>query len=435
MLQWLSRRQVGLRQIWLHNSILDADITQLHPAVTASLVDVSFSSCTRLSTETMIAFLSGCGKLQKLSLTSTSVHGGKVAAEVALHCPMLCEVTMVDGNARDADIILLASRCPKLRTLIVTKCDRLTNAAVEALARGVPGLLELSINCQDRITDGAVITLMQHCTSMVSLTLDYCNLITDTAVLAIAGTGAYVEHLNLYGCTEVTDVGVSAIAHGCPVLKSLCLAGRKQLSDASIIQVAKMCTKLNSLNLCYCHGLTDASLYAVAEHCPGLLSLNLIETRVVTPQGLRAVRSRCIRLFDLRVDNHLYDRGLGWPGIMPPPTMARPIPPPSESAMSYASAPTVAPARLLPAVPLGNVPPSMLPPTTSAIPAWAYYPPLAPGTQRYHIAPPPLLVPHTQLSPPALPPTQSTPMDVEDAVNDQLTTPPLTKASRTGPPV
>jgi hypothetical protein len=403
----------------------------------ASLVDVSFSLCWRLSAEAMISFLSVCGKLQKLSLTGNGVHSGKVLAEVAVHCPMLCDIKM-DGKVFDADIALIASRCPKLRTLKVAHCNLLTNAAVEALARGVPRLQELSIDCQSRITDLAVITLMQHCTSMVSLSLNYCSLITDTAVLAIAETGASLEYLNLYGCTEMTDVGVSAIAHGCPLLRSLGLAGRKQLSDASITLVAQKCTQLRSLDLSFCHGLTDASLYAIAEHCPGLLSLNLIEARVVTPQGLRAVRSKCTRLVDLLVDNPLYDRGQCRSGIMQSSTMARPIPPPSPSAMSYASAPAVVPADSLPAVPssfLGNVPPSMLPPTTSAIPAWAYYPPLAPGTQRYHLAPPPLLVPHTQLSPPGPLPTQSTPMDVEDAVNDQLPAPPLSKASRTGPPV
>jgi F-box/leucine-rich repeat protein 2/20 len=299
MLKWMSRRRVGLENMWLHNSVTDPDVLHLHPMVTKALVDVSFCQCNRLSAHAIIAFLSSCDTLLKLNLVSTSAHCGLIVTEIARHCPLLSDINMVNGIASDTNIFLLAQRCRALRVLKLRKCDWITDNAVEALARYLPGLQELSLHCQDRITDTAIIMLMQHCTAMTVLELDHCNLLTDAAVVGIAGAGASLTYLDLYGCTEVTDVGVTAIAHGCPKLTGLCLAGRKQLSDASIVSVVQSCSGLTSLNLCFCYGLTDASLHAIAAHCPALISLLLMEVYNITSEGVWAVRKGCTELFDL----------------------------------------------------------------------------------------------------------------------------------------
>ena len=67
----------------------------------------------------------------------------------------------------------------QLSSLYLRFCDKITDAAVIALAQGCPQLSSLNLAGLNKITDAAVIALAQGCPQLSSLNLYYCNQITD----------------------------------------------------------------------------------------------------------------------------------------------------------------------------------------------------------------------------------------------------------------
>ena len=76
-----------------------------------------------------------CGALECLSLAGCSDHVGDAFLK-ALACPRLEKINLRGCPlVRDKGVIALVGKCPKLRVMLLGRCDYLTNAALEGIAR------------------------------------------------------------------------------------------------------------------------------------------------------------------------------------------------------------------------------------------------------------------------------------------------------------
>ena len=154
-----------------------------------------------------------------VSLQGTGVNGSVSDAAVRLiasHVPHLRELYLGDATVSDDALVLLASSCRQLETLVVRGSeDSYTDAFIDALTASKPPLRTLGLGGQ-HITDAAVARLVACC--------------------------RYLEYFNVTG-VNVGDSTVFALMEHCPRLTEL-TCSRTSVTDASIVPLVSKCHQL-----------------------------------------------------------------------------------------------------------------------------------------------------------------------------------------------
>ena len=89
------------------------------------------------------------------------------------------------------------------------------------MGQGCPRISTLDISGCKRITTAAIIAVAQGCPLLSSLSLDGCFWITDTAAIALAQGCPQLSKLSLWGCDQITDAGGAALLQGCSQLRAV----------------------------------------------------------------------------------------------------------------------------------------------------------------------------------------------------------------------
>lgn len=201
----------------------------------------------------------------------------------------------------------IASYCPDLQDLDLSKSFKLSDRSLYALAHGCPGLTKLNISGCTAFSDDALAYLSGFCRKLKVLNLCGCvRAATDKALQAIGRNCNELQILNLGWCENVGDVGVMSLAYGCPDLRTLDLCGCVCITDDSVIALANRCLHLKSLGLYYCRNITDRAMYSLVssrvKNKPGmwesmkdrreeegLRSLNISQCTALTPPAVQAL--------------------------------------------------------------------------------------------------------------------------------------------------
>eukprot|EP00041_Stephanoeca_diplocostata_P021097 m.485140 g.485140 ORF g.485140 m.485140 type:complete len:511 (-) comp21732_c0_seq3:236-1768(-) len=290
----------------------DSDLHKLRPACT-NLCGIYLSFCENLSSEGIIRLLEcSRGGVQYLDLQGCERISDRLLTAVHALCPRLrvinlyvCPDITDDGvralcggarlctemegdcerNKRSVDTAERdTNRMPSaeangvkdgrwtssLQSVNLSLCTRISDAAVDSIARACVRLHTLTVSGCDLITDKGVISLTRLAT-IVSLDLSWCTKISDAAIAVLAQRCTQLAHLRLFGCVQLTDAAVRDLAEGCRRLKSLKMSGCSLLSDQACIDLAANARRLKILYLSYCPRITDVGVSALcAPRCNGL---------------------------------------------------------------------------------------------------------------------------------------------------------------------
>ena len=96
------------------------------------------------------------------------------------------------------------------------------------------------------LDDEGVKHIARHCPRLSTLNLEYCSKITDAGVIALTQC-PQLSTLNLRWCNKITDAGVIALRQ-CPQLSSLTLYGCDNITDAGVIAL-RQCAQVSSLKI------------------------------------------------------------------------------------------------------------------------------------------------------------------------------------------
>ncbi|RHY94853.1 hypothetical protein DYB35_002371 [Aphanomyces astaci] len=149
-----------------------------------------------------------CRHLTVLDLAGASRVSSVGVAAIAATCPKLEKVTLTDTTIDDNAVLALAAQCPAIHTLHLTKvtlcCRFITDAAVEAIASGLFSLRTLS--------------------------LAFNSTISNKSLVALAATKSPVESLDLSGDVLIDDAGLMALVAGCHRLRHVLVKGASHMS-------------------------------------------------------------------------------------------------------------------------------------------------------------------------------------------------------------
>ena len=182
-------------------------------------------------------------------------------------------------NLTDSALMLVASRCPHLTSVDVSRqpgltgnaCSKqVTNLAVVSLAQSCTGLASLNVSGSAQLTDGAIVTLAQHCHGLRHLNLKDCHELTGLAISILARSCKNLTTIDLGNCTHIDDKSMAELAEACPGLVRICLRCCHKLGDQAIMQLARNCLQLQYIDLRYCAKITDDSVRALAGNCSRL---------------------------------------------------------------------------------------------------------------------------------------------------------------------
>jgi hypothetical protein len=120
------------------STLLDRGTTFPYPNFIRRL---NFSSIAPQITDGILARLSPCIYIERLTLTSCTAISSSALCDLLGHCRRLIaldlsEVTIVEDSVLEE----VARSCKKLQGLNLSGCMRVTDSGVEAIARGCPGL-------------------------------------------------------------------------------------------------------------------------------------------------------------------------------------------------------------------------------------------------------------------------------------------------------
>ncbi len=351
------------------------------------LTALDLSRCDKVHAAGVLALAKACPRLRSLGLAhNASCNNDETILQLAPLLPQLTSLNLgtkdEEGNTKfdympwkqwvalsrlppvilgvsDVSLAALANACPRLTSLNVESCSRVTDAGVAALARGCRSLRNVSlVRC--RVTNAGVAALGQSCPHLTSVQLETwhateerrmpgarghtlvdtvvplaegCPRLTtlgllgsrigDDSLLALGAAGRcpLLSKIDLRRCQCITPTGMCALARGCPRLVDVHYADSRWYHEASawrdfasfesvVVALGRHCPRLASLS---CWTLTEAGALSLGAGCPALSQLVTVRrANQLTDQGVRALAAGCPLLDALDVSGceQVTDAGL-----------------------------------------------------------------------------------------------------------------------------
>merc|ERR1711865_1219204 len=118
----------------------------------------------------------------------------------------------------DKSLKKLAYRNRGLTTIWLTNCDKLSDAAIAAIAK--PTLRAIGLGGCTQVTDRAIKLLATNCPKLTRVGLTGCISLTNDAVKAIAANCPLVKSLGVEGCPMITRDGLNVLNTGVKIYAS-----------------------------------------------------------------------------------------------------------------------------------------------------------------------------------------------------------------------
>nr|XP_054765409.1 protein NLRC5-like [Lytechinus pictus] len=249
--------------------------------------------------------------IRRRKLTRSSLHllinGGLLQHLDFSDCPRLIT---------DEIVYMIADKCKKVKTLILSGCSRVSSQAFEILANNIPFAVRLDFS-NTKIGTLAIQSLFRSCSDLQELALRHCQ-VCDNDVGVLCNMAMQKERFGLrkldLSSSMVTDMGIRALLRSIPQLQEFhysnligCIIAESPITEefehqyllqlphlgqeSSLFSSSAVDTKMGqtSLRMLECTdfcNITDSHLKLISFLCPKLVSLDLRFARGFSSAGL-----------------------------------------------------------------------------------------------------------------------------------------------------
>jgi len=224
---------------------------------------------------------------------------------IARHCTSLKHLTLSQcEGVTTIGLRSLAMKCTGVQTLDFSKCSNLDDNTLRVIAAGMWGLQTFTLTGCPNITDSGIAEVAKCCHDLRFLDVSECENVGEYGDKALLEVGKYchqLQTLNMYGCKHVGDAGIKAIAKGCRQLQELRLTGCKDLSGSAVKSLATHCTNLTNLSISNCQKIENKDIVKLAKHCTKLQNLDVSECGNITAKGLTTLARECQSLITMNL--------------------------------------------------------------------------------------------------------------------------------------
>ena len=232
--------------------------------------------------------LQACPHLTALDLSHSG--GGwspsNLARQLAKRCPALAELSLAGVLSVDDDTLgEMSAGCPALRLLCLNGCAQITDEGIAGVGHdegaGGPEGVGGSVGGV-----GVGVASSACAGTLTQLHLFGCEKLTDAAVVALAAHCPRLEVLDVSG-TAITDVALQALASS--------TATPAMASASSATTSSSSPPPLRVLGVGGCN-VTDEGIASLAAGCAELRSLYAPNCLALTADAVAALRGGCVRL-------------------------------------------------------------------------------------------------------------------------------------------
>jgi Leucine-rich repeat (LRR) protein len=217
--------------------------------------------------------LAGCNSLQSLSITDATLGSGGTQ-EIQLRHESLCSLQIVKCR-----VLRIAIRCTLLETLSLKR----TGTASAILH--CPRLLSLDVSSCHKLSDAGVRAAATACPLLASLDISNCAYVSDETLREISLACTHLRNLDASYCPNISLEGVRM-----PMLTDLKLVSCEGINSSSMAALSH-CVMLEVLAMDYCWLLTSVTL-----DLPRLRSISIGHNRKF---GELTLRSPALTLLNL----------------------------------------------------------------------------------------------------------------------------------------
>ncbi|XP_072171486.1 uncharacterized protein [Diadema setosum] len=326
--------------LWQHLDF--SSRTSIHPEVMRAVLrrctllqSVTFHGRDEVSASEIQALVEYCPSVREIDLGFvSSVHDAMFSTLIS-GCPMLTSINVEGCDQITDSLISRLILLPRLKTLNLSHCTKLSDEAVFEIARFFNHLEELDINGIPWISDRAVIMLTQErqatlrclrldgaeltdvsvhqamqCPNLSEFEVFFCEQLTDDTLQSLRDWGNPV-HLRLHKGKEFTESALASLFLS-PHLSSLTfldLSECSELKDQGLINIAHRCPYLKHLAVEWCWFITDVGLVQVLDNCKYMEHLDLLGLHAILGHCLADIPTKLPQLtyLDLRQCNRITD--------------------------------------------------------------------------------------------------------------------------------
>jgi Leucine-rich repeat (LRR) protein len=244
-------------------------------------------------------YISKLQNLKRLDVSHVGNFDDANCEPIVTKCQLLDDLNFKGSNITDSSVQLVAQHLPHIRMLNLSRCEKITNFSIIAIAKSCPLLTSLDIG-ETRITDGAFVAFTL--TRISILNISECKMITDKSLTAIAKSCPLLKSLNISKCEIITDDSLTAIAKSCPLLASLD-AGETQITDNALVALATArCREtITTLRLAGCNHITHNGLRQVVDNFTRLRYLSIRGCKLLTDELFAEPPWKCTKLNELYI--------------------------------------------------------------------------------------------------------------------------------------
>jgi hypothetical protein len=179
------------------------------------------------------------------------------------------------------ELFFFVSHLHNLRTLQLTKCDKLRNDGIKLVCENLPFLTNLDLSgiyllSEDGMKHVATLNFLER------LNLADCENVNDRCLNCISSL-TRLKYLNLSNCFFVSDTGISFLV---PLihLETLILTKVEELTDACLVESLSQLPHLTELNLSECR-FTDVGLEHLKKEFYALRQLDISYCEDLSEEG------------------------------------------------------------------------------------------------------------------------------------------------------
>eukprot|EP00013_Stygamoeba_regulata_P026067 CAMPEP_0177653984 /NCGR_PEP_ID=MMETSP0447-20121125/14049_1 /TAXON_ID=0 /ORGANISM="Stygamoeba regulata, Strain BSH-02190019" /LENGTH=375 /DNA_ID=CAMNT_0019157521 /DNA_START=127 /DNA_END=1254 /DNA_ORIENTATION=- len=248
--------------------------------------------------------------LESISWNAVQGLGDKTLEFLAVNCPRLHSLCMsFCTRISEKGLEKVGKGCPALATLILRNCNQLGDAALTVIGETMgKTLTTLNMECLSRVTPGAFAKSIKQCVLLRELHVRSCVCLTVESVI-----GAFEAHGDALRALDMSDVAcdndlLGAVATVCPNLERLwlgavgvamCIPASHAVSDVGLETALGMGWKgLKDVRIARLDSVTEAALVLLVD--ANRASLEEFEVAAMPHAGkaghLLSALAKCTRL-------------------------------------------------------------------------------------------------------------------------------------------
>ncbi len=244
------------------------------------------------------------GKL-KLSPIRNDLTDGLLIAVISLVGPRLTSLVLSDCHRLTSrGVLAVWLHCPQLERVSLQGCWNLDNLALSTLSRSTcaASLKELDLSHCSRFTPKILEDLGSAGMKLTKLNISYCKSFNDLTWPVLSQFADSLRHLQMRRCLGITDASFEAVfGLKFPELRFVDLSECPFLTDASVTCLLNLAPNIANLNLSFDTGLKGAFLIHHSS-LPRLLHLNLSHVTEIDPSICSRIGQVCSQLKELHLD-------------------------------------------------------------------------------------------------------------------------------------